>query len=70
MGRHAAEHTSQEEFILQMITREVERQFSDHPRKNGKPQPGMTVKFWDDKLSMSFTGTVVSADPLQINWRY
>lgn len=70
MGRHTAEHSSQEEFILQMITREVERQFMNHPRRNGKPEPGLTVHFRDDDLGRDFTGTVVNADPLHIDWRY
>jgi transcription elongation GreA/GreB family factor len=61
---------AKDEDILARLTATLEEMYTNHPRKNGRLSVGMWLTVHDEETRRSFTATIVSVDPLRINWRY
>jgi hypothetical protein len=70
MGKHASATLARDEEILERLTNTIDDMFRNHPRKNGKLTVGMVMTVHDEETRRSYGATVVSVDPLRINWRY
>jgi hypothetical protein len=56
--------------IWDHLTRQVEAQMAEHPRRYGDITVGTDIVVHHPALGKEFGGIVIALNPLQVSWRY